>query len=153
IAQLRRERRKNGRPGLDEDDARRARVDIAEFSASLSRDLGERPGKLDTGRPAANEDERQQPLVPRRVSFALRILEGQADATPDRQRVLERLQAGRIRLPVVVAEIGVTGAGRDDQVVVLDGRSILEHDARARELDRPYLAEQDARVARVPKDP
>ena len=32
--------------------------------------------------------------------------------------VLEGLQARRVRLPVVVAEVGVAGAGREDQVVV-----------------------------------
>ena len=36
------------------------------------------------------------------------------------QRVLERLQARRVRLPLVVTEVGMARAGGDDQVVVVD---------------------------------
>ena len=46
-----------------------------------------------------------------------------------RCRVLERLQARRERLPVVMAEIGVPGAGRQHQRIEVDERTIVEPDA------------------------
>ena len=115
VAQLRREGWKNGRPRLDEHDARRVRVDVAELLARLAGDLGKRSGKLDARRAAADEHERQQPLLPRRVGFALRALERDENAAPDVERILERLQAGRVRSPLVVAEIRVARSGGHDQ--------------------------------------
>ena len=47
-------------------------------------------------------------------------LERGEDAAPDLDRVLEALEAGRERLPLVVAEVGVPGSGGGDQDVVRD---------------------------------
>ena len=54
----------------------------------------------------------------RRIGLALRALERQQDAAPDVERVFERLEPRRERMPAVVSEVGVRRAGRDDQVVV-----------------------------------
>ena len=57
----------------------------------------------------------------RRASWRLGrlgVLEGGQDAAADVGGVVDLLQAGRDALPVVVAEIGVPRAGRQDQVVV-----------------------------------
>ena len=63
------------------------------------------------------------------VRLALRPLEGEQNAAPDGGRVFERLQARRERLPIVMAEIGVPGAGRQHQRIEVDGRSVIEPDA------------------------
>ena len=86
----------------------------------LARELGDRAGELDAGRPAADDHEGQQRCALGRVGRALGLLERQQDAAADVDRVLDRLQARRERLPLVVAEIGVARAGGDDQVVVGD---------------------------------
>ena len=49
---------------------------------------------------------------------AFREFERQQNAAADFERVLDGLEAGRESLPFVVAEIGVAGAGGNDQVIV-----------------------------------
>ena len=121
------------RARLDDHDARAGRVDGAELVAQrVARDLGQRARQLDAGRPAAHHDEGQQLVAPRRIRLAFRPLERQQHAAADRDGVLQRLQAWRMLLPLGVAEIGVPGAGRQDQVVVVDRRPVGDrHPARA----------------------
>ena len=88
----------------------------------LPRDFGERAGQFDAGRPAADDDERQQALLRVGIGLALGGLEGQQHPPPDLQRIVERLEARRPRRPFGMAEIGVRRAGRDDQIVVGDNR-------------------------------
>src|SRR5437763_1449443 len=80
------------------------------------------PGTVRSGstrtRPAAHDHESEQRLAPRLVGLALRPLEGQENPAADFERVLETLQARRPGLPVVVAEVAVLRARRQDQVVV-----------------------------------
>ena len=86
----------------------------------VPRDLGERPGHLDSGRPAANHDEGQQrgPLL--RIALPLRVLERQQHTPPDLEGILERLESGRDAPPLVVSEVRVGRPGGDDQEVVVD---------------------------------
>ena len=62
------------------------------------------------------------------VRLALRPLEGEQNAAPDGGRVFERLQARRERLPIIMAEIGVSRAGRQHQRIEVDGRTVIEPD-------------------------
>jgi hypothetical protein len=80
-------------------------------------DLGDRAGELNPGRTAANDDEGQQRPPPLGVVRLLGLLESVQDPAPDVEGVVERLEARREGLPLVVAEVGVAGAGGDDQVV------------------------------------
>jgi hypothetical protein len=66
-------------------------------------------------------------------------------------RVLDLLEPGRKRLPGVVAEVSVPGAGRDDQVVVRDAPLADEHLARSG-LDAGHSAEQNGGVVLAAKD-
>ena len=67
---------------------------------SVSRAISPRaPGQLDTRRPAADEDERHPLAAPFRVVLALSGLERDQDPAPDLERVVERLQAGRVPVP------------------------------------------------------
>src|SRR5262249_27819518 len=78
------------------------------------------------GRPGADNDEghERRPLL--RVWLALRLFEGEEDAAANGRRVLERLQARRERLPIVMAEIGVARAGRQNERVVGEHRAVIE---------------------------
>ena len=100
----------------------------------LARDLGERAGQLDAGRPAADDDERQQAALLRRVGLALGRLEREQHPPPHLERIVQRLQSRRARRPLRMAEVGVRRAGRDDQVVVRDRRraAVDGPDRRAR---------------------
>ena len=76
----------------------------------VSRNLRQRAGQLDPGRSAADDHERQQPSLPRPVRLALRLLEREENPTSYIERILQRLQSGRVRPPLVVAEIRVAGS-------------------------------------------
>ena len=123
VGELRIEGREQPRPGLDQNDARVARIDIAEIGGERPLgELGDRAGHLDAGRAAADHDEGQEPLPLGLVALGLGALEGDQDAAAKLGRVLDLLQAGRRVFPFVVAEISVPRAGREDQVVVADRR-------------------------------
>ena len=54
------------------------------------------------------------------IGLALGALEREQHAAAHLERILERLQAGRVRQPFVVAEVRVRRPRRDDQVVVAE---------------------------------
>src|SRR5204863_3518942 len=106
--QARRIGRQHAARALDQYDARAVRIDAAELAAQgVSRDLGEGAGKLDAGRAAAHDDEREPGEASCRIVLALRALEGGKHAAADLERILERLQARRERHPLVVAKVAV----------------------------------------------
>ena len=90
------------------------------------RELGDRAGELDARRAAPDNDERQKRRALPLVGLPLRLLEGEEYAAPYGGRVLERLEAGRERLPGIVAEIGVPRAGRQHERVVAKRRAVIE---------------------------
>src|SRR5262249_15632218 len=73
------------------------------------------------------------------------------DALPHRPRILDVLEAEGCRRPLVMAEIGFTGAGRDDQVVVRD-LMFADHHRAARGADGGYRPQHYARVALPARD-
>ena len=109
--------------GLDQDDARLARVDRPELAAHrLPGQLGQRAGQLRPGRPAADHDQRHPLAATLRIGLALGGLEGQQRAPAHLGRVLEGLQARRVLAPLLVAEVRGLGAGGHDERVVVDAR-------------------------------
>ena len=73
VAQRLRKRRQHGAARLDQQDARRRGIDVAEVARQrLPRDLRERAGQLDAGRAAADDDERQQRAAPRGIASRAR---------------------------------------------------------------------------------
>ena len=118
IAELRRERRQHVRPAFEEHHRRGPRIDGPELVPQrVPRDLDDGAGQLDAGRAAADDDERQPPpafVIGRRP---LGPLERHQHLRADRERVIERLEARGVGAPLVVAEVGVGHAGREDQVV------------------------------------
>ena len=91
------------------------------WTQRLAGDFRERAGELDAGRPAADDDERQQAALPVGIRLALGGFERQQHPPPHLQRIVERLQSRRARRPLGVAEVRVRGAGREHQIVVGDG--------------------------------
>ncbi len=109
------------------DDPGIGRIDRPEVPAErVPGDLAERARQLDTGGAAPDQHEGHPRPTPLRVSFPFRGLEGDEDAPPDLGRVLEGLEARRHARPFVVPEVGVAGAGRDDERVVGDG-ALVRH--------------------------
>ena len=126
---------------LDEDHARARRVDAAEVAEhGLPRDLGERAGELGAGRPRADDDEGEPGPLPVGIGLALSFLEGEEHAPPDLQRVLDGLEPRRVALPLWMREVGMRGAGGDDEVVVRDVGAVFEHDDALLRVDAHRLA-------------
>src|SRR6516162_11123073 len=95
---------------------------VGEFSDGAS--------QLDTGRAAADDHKGQQfALYLRRVGI-LRLLEGEQQAAADAGRILDLFQTRRERTPIVMPEIAVASAGRQDQVIVRNARVPRYHVAR-----------------------
>ena len=154
LAQRLGERREHVRPGLEQDDAGRARIEMAEIPRErLPRDLGECAGQLDAGRPSADDDERELRLPANRIRLALGAFERHEHAATDLQRVLQTLQTGRIGLPVVMAEVRVGRAGGHDQVVVRNLGAVRQMHGMLRGLDAIDLAEQNLDVPLSSQDP
>ena len=86
------------------------------------------------------------------IALALRPFEGQQHAPADVERVFERLEAGRGRPPLIVTEVRVRRAGRDDEKVVAQ-RTIGECESLDRRIDRDHICEQHLGVALATQDP
>ena len=71
----------------------------------------------------------------------------------NRDRVLERLQARRVLVPVRVTEIGVSRTAGDDQVVVVERWRRRPARPACRDVDARRLAEEHAYVPGAPQDP
>ena len=142
---------------FDEHDARRLGADVPEvLPQRLARDLGERAGQLDAGRSAADDHERQQAPLHGGVRLPLRRFERQQHPPPDLERIVERLQPGRARRPLGVAEVRMRRAGRDDQVVVrhlVAARPALEDHATGRDVDGLHVGQQDTHVLLMAQHP
>ncbi len=144
--ELRRVRGQDARPPFDEEDAGLRRVDRAELATQrVARDLAERARELDSRGPGSDDHEREERAPLGGIRRRLRALEREQDAAPHLDRVLERLQARRRGLPIVVPEVVVAHAGGDDQDVV--GKlAARRQDAAAGDVESGHVFEQDARV-------
>ena len=88
----------------------------------------------------------------RRASLvALGALEGADHAGADLERVGERLQAGRVARPVVVAEVAVRRAGGDDQVVVRQDACRRRRRASTVRAAASIAATSASRIVRLPR--
>jgi hypothetical protein len=87
------------------------------------------------GRACADDREGQKRGALFRVAFALGALEGDEDAAAKRGGVFQRLEARCKRLPLVMAEIGVTHAGREHQRVVGQRVAVFEQHEFAGRVD------------------
>ena len=118
--------------GLDQNDTGLVGVDVAEVGRQrVLRELGDGAREFDAGRAGADNHEGQQRRASQRIGLALGAFEGDQDAAPQRGGVLECFQAGRERLPFVMAEIGVTRAGGENQRVIGQRVAVIEQHALA----------------------
>ena len=133
----------DARARLDQDDTDTTGVDSAEIAAQrVMRQFGDGAGELDAGRPRSDDHEGEPLRAPLRIDLPFRLLEGREDAAPDARRILQRLHARRIGLPFVMAEIGMAGAGREDQRVEADRPFALQQHLPVRPVDAGNRAEQ-----------
>jgi len=138
---------KHPRAGFDQHHARIFGTEIAEVAAQRdARQLDHRAGKLHAGRAAANNDESQQVLPPRRIGLELGLLERHQEPAAHRRRIFQRLEPGCIGLPVAVSEIGVPRAGSENQIVVRDLGAVGERHLFLVAIDGHDVTHQRAHV-------
>ncbi len=83
IGKVFREARQQPRPGLDQNDARDARIDIAKILRQRSAgEFGDGAGELNSGRSAADDYQIHQAPALIRVRLVLGTLEGEQDSPP-----------------------------------------------------------------------
>ena len=90
--------------------------------------------------------------TPRAGRLSFGQFECEQYAAPDFQCVLDGLQAGRHRLPLIVPKISVAGACGNDQIVVRKFAIGELYDASL-EVEFLYFPEQNLNVATAAKDP
>ena len=136
----------DARPRLDERDLRLPRVDRSEVLAQDEpRELGDGARQLDAGGTAADHHEGEELAPLALVGLALRPLEGEEHAAPDLESVLDALEAGRVLLPLVVAEVRGLRAHRHDEEIVGEGVR-ADVDAPTLEVDLLHLAHDHAHL-------
>jgi len=119
----------------------------------VSGELGDLARHLHARRPGADHHERQVLAAPSGIALELGGLEGGEDAAADEQGALERLHLGGMGAPLVVAEVGVVRAARDDQRVIGDRLRCRQAGDRSEdhlaplEIEALDLGEQYAHVA------
>ncbi len=85
----------------------------------VAADFGQGSGEFDSGGSAADDHKiKRFAGDPPADGLAFGQFEGQQNAAADFERVFDGLEAGSESFPFVVAEIGVAGAGGDDQGIV-----------------------------------
>ena len=118
-------------------------------------EFGDLAGHLDAGRSGADDGERQQLLPPLRIVGPFRRFERAQDASPQFQRVVDGLHAGREFGEMVVAEVGLAGPGSDDQAVVGGFVAVAEqlrHNELAGQVDMRDVTEQHLDVVLTAQD-
>jgi len=117
----------HSRAGLDQHDPRLFGLDVAEVVAQRdARQLDDRTGELHARRACTDDDEGEECLAAFGISLELGALEGQQQPTAHGRRVLEGLEAGRVRFPVILTEIGVLRAGGENEIVERHGSAVVE---------------------------
>lgn len=119
---------------------------------SVARDLGQGAGQFDAGGTTADDGETQPRRLLRRVRFGLGAFERQQQLAAQRDGIVQRLQAGRIIGPLIVAEVGVGGAGGQQQAVVVQRAAIGHADLPRPLVDGHHFAEADFHIALVAED-
>src|SRR5262249_5054980 len=107
-------------PGLDQDDPRFRRIDPAKIvDQGCLCQLSNGAGKFNAGRARTDQHEIQQTTALALLRRDLGSLEGDEHTLANSERVGQRLDAGREAFPFWMAEIGMPGARRDDEKVIV----------------------------------
>ena len=140
------------RPRFDECDLGAARIDATEVADKrMVRELRDRARKLHARRSRADDHELQKALTRRRVGSHLGPLECHEDLAPDQRGIVDAFQARRDACPVVMAEIRMSRARREDEIVELDLAAAPE-DAAASRVDADDLVHEHGRLFLLAQD-
>ena len=147
IGKIFREARQQPRPGLDQNDTRDARIDVAKILRQCSAgEFGDSAGEFNSGRSATDDYQIHQAPAFICVRFVFGPLEGEQNSPSNLGRILDALKSGRQGLPIVVTEIGVARAGSKDEIVVGHMAPAHDRDRARRNIDADDLAQYDRNI-------
>src|SRR5277367_2000852 len=99
------ERGKQAIARFDEHDSCTSRVNVAKVSTqSVAGNFNDLAGELNSGWTTANDDKGEKRRAGGGVAFPFRVLERRQDTAADVYCILDRLETGCERFPIVVAE-------------------------------------------------
>ena len=116
-----------------------ARINVPKVSGQcVMRKFGDCARELDTGWATADDDKAQQAASCYVIVSHLRLFKSSEDASTNSCRIVNALKAGGYRFPVLVPEIRVGGARRDNEIVKSHG-CILQIDLVPGDIDIRHL--------------
>src|SRR5215217_5035706 len=146
------ETREQARSGLYQDDARMSGIDGAEVACqSLAGELGHGPCDLDAGRSTPHDHKGEQAGALLWIRLKLGLLEGEQDLAAQDRGVVDRLNALRVRRPIVMPEIRVLRSGREDEIIERDPALSRHHFAPGR-VDAGDLRQHNRGIALPAQD-
>ena len=155
-AELLAHRRQHRGSRVEQDHPGPGGVDAAEGALEgVVGEFGDLAGHLHAGRSGADDDEGQQFRPALRVAGTLGLLEGSQDASAQLQGVVDGLHTGRPLGEIVVAEVGLAGAGGDDQGVVRRPVGVTQQhrvDGPVLQVDMSHLTQQHLAVLVLAQD-
>ena len=151
LGEVVRKRREHARRRFEQHDARLRRIDPPEIPLHRgAADVRNCAGQLNAGRPAADDHEGQICALCAGIALVLGPLEGDEHAAPHLRCLLERLQPRREFLPLRMAEVAVSSAARENQIVVRDVVAFAGHDLLV-EIDGINVPEVNLDIRRPPE--
>ena len=146
--------RQHAGPGLDQQDRRPPRIDAPEVARQgEAGEFGYGAGHLHAGRAAADHDRGHQPRPLFGIGRGLGKLERGQQPGADQPRIVDRLQAGGERSPIIMPEVGVSGPRGQDEPVVRHKTALPEEHASPARVHAGDLAEQHRDIAVTAQDP
>src|SRR5262249_32715360 len=141
------------RSTFKQQDMGRRRIDVAEVIAQLlAGDFRQGACQLHAGRPSPDDDEGQKATLLGPIGHPLGGLERQQNPPPYLKGIVERFEAGGAVRPFRMSEVRVSGARRDDQIVVRDGIAIRQ-DEMSWGINRSHFGQKHLDVFLMTKNP
>ena len=108
--------------------------------------FGDCAGQFDASRPGADDREGHQPLLLDGIVTVLGAFQRQQQSATNQCGVIDTFQSRGVCLPLVIAEVGVGGAGGENQPVVRQAAAVIEQHDTSVAVDAGHLAEQHTGV-------
>ena len=143
----------HARAGVEQENATLGGIDVSKIMAHVElSDVADGAGQFDASGTTADDYEVERRVPALLKHLALGELEGQQHAAANLDRVFNGFEAGRERFPFVVAEVGVGGAGGQDEIVVVEACAAGERDLARGGVDGDDFIHEDLRVVLAAQD-
>ncbi len=146
-------RSQHARAAIEQHHAALGGIDVPEIVTHVElRNVADGAGEFDASRPAADDDEIERRMPALLQHLPLGQLEGQQHATANFGGIFDGLEARRERLPLIVTEVGVRGAGSEHEVVVVEACAAGQRHVPRVDVDADYLIHQHLGIALMAQD-